>query len=80
MDDRKVFELKRLELAYKRQLTFMIGSILVALVGLVSYIYTIYQYDFQLLLVAVTLIAVGAISMFNIDSRMKDISNKIRSL
>jgi hypothetical protein len=80
MDDRKVFELKRLELAYNRQLIYMIGVILVALIGLALYIYTIMNYSFQLLLVAVMLITVGVISMMNIDSNMKNISGKIRGL
>ena len=80
MDDKKVFELKRLELAYNRQLIYMCGVISVALIGLILYIINVYRYNFQLFLVAVMLIAVGVISMFNIDSNMKDISGKIKGL
>jgi len=80
MDDRKVFGLKRLELAYNRQLIYMIGAILVALIGIILYIYTIMNYSTQLLLVAVMLFVVGVISMMNIDSNMKDISMKIREM
>jgi hypothetical protein len=80
MDDKKVFDLKRLELAYNRQLIYMCGVMSVALIGLILYIVNVYRYNFQLFLVAVMLIVVGVISMFNIDSSMKDISGKIRGL
>jgi hypothetical protein len=80
MDDKKVFELKRLELAYNRQLLFMFGTILMALIGVVLYIINICHYQFQLLLVAITLIAVGAIGMLSIDSRMKEISGRVKNL
>jgi len=80
MDDRKVFELKRLELAYKRQLLYMIGAMAVALIGLLVYVYTITNYTLQLLLIAVMLIVVGVIAMFNIDTSMKEISGKISGL
>jgi Ca2+/Na+ antiporter len=80
MDDKKVFELKRLELAYDRQLLFMLGVILLTLAGVALYIFNIYIYQLQLLLVAVMLIAVGVIGMINIDSKMKEISNKIKHL
>jgi hypothetical protein len=58
----------------------MIGVIFVALVGLIVYVINIYHYNFQLLLVAVMLLAVGIISIFNIDSHMKNISEKIKGL
>lgn len=80
MDDKKVFELKRLELAYNRQLIYMCGVISIALIGLILYIINIYRYNFQLLLVAVMLIAVGVISILNIDSSMKEISYKIKHM
>jgi hypothetical protein len=80
MDDKKVFELKRLELAYNRQLIYMCGVIAVALIGLILYIIDIYQYNFQLLLVAVMLITVGVISILSIDSNMKDISKKVKQM
>lgn len=80
MDDKKVFELKRLELAYNRQLIYMCGVISVALIGLVLYIVNIYRFNFQLLLVAVMLLAVGIISIMNIDSNMKEISARIKHI
>jgi hypothetical protein len=80
MDDKKVFELKRLELAYNRQLLYMVGVMLVALIGLTVYVYTITNYSIQLLLIAVMLITVGVICMLNIDTTMKDISRKIKEL
>jgi hypothetical protein len=80
MDDKKQFELKRLELAYYKQLIYVCGVISVALIGLILYIINIYHYSFQLLLVAVMLIVVGIICIFNFDSNMKDISRKIKNL
>ncbi|MGV8141574.1 MAG: hypothetical protein ACP5NW_03995 [Candidatus Woesearchaeota archaeon] len=80
MDDKKVFELKRLELAYNKQMLFMFGVMLIALLGAILYIINIYRYQLQLLLVAVMLIAVGVICMFHIDSRMKEISRKMKGL
>jgi len=80
MDDKKVFELKRLELAYYKQLLYMCGIISIALIGLILYIINIYHYTFQLLLVAIMLIVVGIICVFNIDSNMKEISEKIKRL
>jgi hypothetical protein len=80
MDDKKVFELKCLELAYNRQLIYMCGVISVALIGLILYIVNIYRYNFQLLLVAVMLLTVGIISIMNIDSNMKLISYKIKNI
>ena len=80
MDDKKVFELKRLELAYNRQLIYMCGVISVALIGLVLYIINVYRFNFQLFLIAVMLIAVGIISVMSIDSTMKEISGKIKGL
>jgi hypothetical protein len=80
MDDKKVFELKRLELAYKRQLLFMLGMILMTLIGIILYIINIYHYQFQLLLVAITLVAIGVIGILNIDSKMKEISKNLKHL
>lgn len=80
MDDKKVFELKRLELAYNKQLIFMFGTTFIALMGVALYIVNIYRYQFQLLLIAVMLIVVGLIGIFNIDSHMKSISEKIKGL
>jgi hypothetical protein len=80
MDDKKVFELKRLELAYNKQLLFMFGMTLIALMGLALYIFNIYNYQLQLLLVAIMLIAVGVICLLHIDSRMKEISRRMKEL
>ncbi|MGV8086272.1 MAG: hypothetical protein ACP5N1_01450 [Candidatus Woesearchaeota archaeon] len=80
MDDKKVFELKRLELAYKKQLLFMKSIIIVTIIGLILYIINIYHYDLQLLLVAIMLIIVGTICIFDTDSKLKNISLKIKQL
>lgn len=80
MDDRKIFELKRLELAYKKQLLFMKSIIAVTIIGLTLYIINIYHYDLQLLLVAIMLIIVGIICIFDTDSKLKNISLKIKEL
>jgi len=80
MDDKKVFELKRLELAYKKQLIFMIGVMITTVIGLIVYIINIYKYNLQLLLVAIMLIIVGIVCMFDIDSKLKIISHKIKEL
>ena len=80
MDDKKVFELKRLELAYKRQLLIMFGFILMTLMGIALYIVNIYRFQFQLLLVSVMLITIGAIGMLNVDSHMKVLSREMKHL
>jgi len=80
MDDRKVFELKRLELAYIKQMIFMAGVITLALLGLILYIYNVYQYNFQLLIISIVLVIVGIIGIFTIDQHMKDISREIKGL
>jgi uncharacterized membrane protein HdeD (DUF308 family) len=80
MDDKKLFELKRLELAYYKQLIYVCGVISIAILGLILYIINIYNYNFQLLLVAIMLIAVGVICIFNFDSNLKEISGKIKRL
>jgi len=80
MDDKKVFELKRLELAYKKQLLFMAWVMVVTLIGLILYIINIYSYHLQLLLVAIMLVIVGIICVFDTDSKLKDISRKIKEL
>lgn len=80
MDDKKVFELKRLELAYRKQLLFMLGVILMTFMGAALYIINVKTFNLQLFLMALTLIAVGAIGMFNIDTHMKEISHKMKEL
>ena len=80
MDDKKVYELKRLELAYNKQLIFMAGVITLALFGLALYIYNIYSYSFSLLIVAIVMVVSGIIGIFNIDNHMMEISKKIKVL
>jgi hypothetical protein len=80
MDDKKVFELKRLELAYNKQLIFMIGVMIVTFAGLLLYIYNVYAYSFQLMLISIVLVITGLIGMFNIDQHMKELSKKIKGL
>ncbi len=80
MDDRKVFELKRLELAYNKQLMFMLGGVLVSIIGLILYIINVYSYSFQLFTIALMLIITGIVCMITIDGRMKEISKKIKGL
>jgi hypothetical protein len=80
MDDRKVYELTRLKLAYQKQVVFIIGLIIVALIGLTLYIFNIYKYDFALFVVSLVLIVTGAIGIMTIDQKMKLISKKIKEL
>jgi hypothetical protein len=80
MDDRKVFELKRLELAYRKQLHFMIGLILLALIGIVLYIINIYSYNTALLIAAIVIIVTAVIGILTIDQKMKVISKQIKKL
>ncbi len=80
MDDKKVYELKRLELAYKKQMIFMSGVIALSLLGLALYIYNIYSYSFQLLIVAIVMVVVGIIGIFTIDKHMMEISGKIKGM
>lgn len=80
MDDRKVYELTRLKLAYQKQVVFIIGLILLALLGLALYIYNIYKYDFALFIVSLVLIITGVIGIMTIDQKMKLISKKIKEL
>lgn len=80
MDDRKVYELTRLKLAYQKQVIFIAGLIIVALLGLALYIFNIYKFDFALFVVSLVLIITGAIGIMTIDQKMKLISRKIKEL
>ncbi len=80
MDDKKVFELKRLELAYNKRLLLMFGFMLITLIGLILYIINIYSYHLQLLLVSVMLFIVGIVCIYDSDSKLKVISHKIKDL
>ncbi|HYD03255.1 MAG TPA: hypothetical protein VEC16_03055 [Alphaproteobacteria bacterium] len=78
MDDKKVAELKALELSYQRQLMYMKMMISVGLIGVVLYIINIYRYDVQLFLISVMLVAVSIIILMSMDTKLKEISKKIR--
>lgn len=80
MDDHKVYELTRLKLAYHKQVAFVIGLIILSLIGIVIYIINIYRFDFALFIVAVVLILTGIIGIMTVDQKMKAISKKIKSL
>jgi uncharacterized membrane protein YqjE len=80
MDDRKVYELERLKLAYKKQLLFMASLIVVVLMGLVLYVFNIYRYNQALLIAAVMLIITGIIGAMTIDQKMKLISKRMKGL
>lgn len=80
MDDRKVYELARLKLAYQKQVIFIAGMIIVALFGLALYIFNIYMFDFALFIVSLVLILTGVIGIMTIDQKMKMISKRIKEL
>jgi uncharacterized membrane protein YqjE len=80
MDDKKVYELKALELAYRKQLQFIWGLILISIIGLIVYIINIYKYNFALLITAIVIILTSIIGIMTIDQKMKLISEKIRKL
>lgn len=80
MDDRNVYELTRLKLAYHKQVVFIIGLIIVAIMGIALYIYNIYRYDFALFIVSLVMIVTGLIGIMTIDQKMKGISRKIKEL
>lgn len=80
MDDRKVYELTRLKLAYTKQIIFIVGLILLLLIGIILYIINIYSFDFALFIVSVMLILTGLIGIMTIDQKMKSISKKIKEL
>lgn len=80
MDDRKVYELTRLKLAYHKQVVFLAGLILIVLGGLALYIFNIYKFDFALFIVSLVLIITGVIGIMTIDQKMKIISKKIKEL
>ncbi|MEM4637718.1 MAG: hypothetical protein QXK76_01660 [Candidatus Woesearchaeota archaeon] len=80
MDDRKVYELTRLKLAYTKQIIFIAGLILLLLMGIILYIINIYSFDFALFIVSVMLILTGLIGIMTIDQKMKTISKKIKEL
>jgi hypothetical protein len=80
MDDKKVFELARLRLAYQKQIVFIVGLMVLALLGLILYVYNIYSYDFSLLIASIVMIITGVIGIMTVDQKMKVISKKIKEL
>jgi hypothetical protein len=78
MDDKKVAELKALELSYQRQMMYMRMMISIGLIGVVLYIINIHRYDMQLFLISVMLVAVSIIILMSMDTKLKEISKKIR--
>ena len=61
MDDRKIFELTRLKLAYQKQTVFMTSLIVLIILGIILYVFNIYTFDFALFIVAVVIIFSGII-------------------
>ena len=80
MDDRNIYRLTALKLAYQKQLYFIGGLILFSLIGLGLYMYTIYQYNFQMLITAIVIIVTGIIGILTIDQKLKLISKEIKLL
>lgn len=80
MDDRKVYELTRLKLAYQKQVMFIASLILLIVLGIVLYIINIYRFDFALFIVSLVMILSGVIGVMTIDQKMKLISRKIKEL
>lgn len=80
MDDRKVYELERLKLAYKKQILFMASLIIIVLMGIIIYVITVYKYNKALLIISIMLIITGIIGVMTIDQKMKLISKRIKEL
>jgi len=80
MDDRKIFELTRLKLAYNKQLILTAGFITLVLLGIILYIINVYQYNFSLFIVSIVMIATGLIGAMTVDQKLKIISGKIKEL
>lgn len=80
MDDRKVYALTRLKLAYQKQIVFISGLIVLTLIGVSLYIFTIYQFNLGLLMVSVAIVITGLAGIITIDQKLKLISKKIKEL
>ena len=80
MDDHKVYELTRLNLAYQKQVIFLAALILLTILGIGLYIINIYRFDFALFIVSGDMIITGLIGAMTIDQKMKAISKKIKGL
>ena len=80
MDDKKVFELARLKLAYQKQILFMSGLVVLIILGIVLYVINIYRYNFSLFIVSLVMIITGFIGAMTIDKKIRLISKKIKGL
>jgi hypothetical protein len=80
MDDRKIFELTRLKLAYQKQIVFIIGWLTLTILGVILYVYNIYSYNFSLFIVSIVMMATGFIGIMTVDQKIKTISGKIKGL
>ena len=80
MDDKKVYEMTRLKLAYQKQVVFIAGLIVMTLIGLILYVINIYNYEFQLFIAAMVIIITGIIGIMSVDQKLKVISRKIKEL
>jgi len=80
MDDKKVFELARLKLAYQKQILFMSGLVVLIILGIVLYVINIYRYNFSLFIVSLVMIITGFIGAMTIDQKIRLISKKIKGL
>ncbi len=80
MDDRQVYALARLKLAYKKQLLFIKGLMILAVMGVIAYVITVYEFNMALLLIAIAFIGTGIIGIMTVDQKLKNISRKIKEL
>ncbi|MFA5796696.1 MAG: hypothetical protein WC916_01505 [Candidatus Woesearchaeota archaeon] len=80
MDDRTVFRLATLKLAYRKQLYFIAALIVLTFIGVGLYVFTIYQFNFGLLITGVAFAFTGVIGIMTVDQKLKNISKKIREL
>lgn len=80
MDDKKVFELARLKLAYQKQLYFIAGLIAITIIGFILYIINVYSYNQALFIVSIVTVITGLIGIMTVDQKIKVISKKIKEL
>jgi hypothetical protein len=80
MDDKKVYELERLKLAYQKQMIFISALIILLMGGIVLYIFNIYLFNFALFIVSLVMVFTGIIGVMTVDQKMKIISKKIKGL
>ena len=80
MDDRTVFKLTALKLAYQKQLHFIAALMVLTFIGIGLYVLTIYQYNFGLLVTGIAFALTGIIGVMTVDQKLKNISQKINEL